>query len=116
MENNEDIKIIEELFEDFKDKRVIFSQKGLRKEKEFKAIENLLSRLKTAERMNDVYVEEIRARSIFYNAHNGSFSCCDLSKEKDGDCSKYGNKDNCKRCIKEWARKKVEDEKDNTNN
>lgn len=55
----EDIKILEELFGDFKeDERVIFSQRGLRKEKEFKAIENLIARNEELEKEN----EELKQR------------------------------------------------------
>ena len=67
---------------------------------EVQAIENLLNRLKTAERMNDVLVQKIGIydydEKCFYNQDNKK---CIGNKEK-----------SCSDCIKEWARKKVEDE------
>ena len=65
------------------------------------AIENLLSRLKTAERMNDVMAEELSDLDFDRMCENCRYDYCTAETIK---------------CIKEWARKKVEDEKDNTNN
>ena len=67
------------------------------------AIENLLSRLKTAERMNDVFAEII-------NNHDIDEDVC-KQMGKNFDCTLFNHdKKFCEECIKEWARKKVEDE------
>lgn len=88
--NDEDIKILEELkkVEERISKNQVFAKEDRNTAiKRIKAIENLLSRLKTAERMNDILIEVI--------------------------CNNTVPKDECKQCIKEWARKKVEDENRN---
>lgn len=103
----EDIKILEEFIDGFR----AMSNNGelvggfcdgstyIRKNT-FQAIENLLSRLKTAERMNDVLAEHISERCHYIDDYSNS---CDVIED-----SCYENKD-CKECIKEWARKKVEE-------
>lgn len=98
MENiDEDIKIVEELLKEFKTYNDLDGIQDLRLY--IKAIENLLSRLKTAERMNDVLVQRIDIydydEQCFYNQDNKK---CIGNKEK-----------SCNDCIKEWARKKVEE-------
>ena len=82
MENiDEDIKIVEELLKEFKTYNDLDGIQDLRLY--IKAIENLLSRLKTAERMNDVLADNLIECGIFVN-----------STIED---------------VKEWARKKVEE-------
>ena len=73
---------------------------------EIKAIENLLSRLKTAERMNDVLADEldIITDKIAMKIGTDDFEFCDERCHNEDECGE------CKQCIKEWARKKVEDE------
>ena len=67
-----------------------------------KAIENLLSRLKTAERMNDVLAEYIKTK-------NYADDFCEFRLDVKGRFHKYCYKGKCKECIKKWARKKVEE-------
>lgn len=95
---DEDIKIVEELIEDvFKceDDELISLDIYI-----VIAIRRILSRLKTAERMNDVLAEHISERCHYIDDYSNS---CDVIED-----SCYENKD-CKECIKEWARKKVEE-------
>lgn len=99
---DEDIKIVEELLKEFKTYNDLDGIQDLRLY--IKAIENLLSRLKTAEKMNDVLAEEVRRNVIYY--YNGKIDC-GIGEEIL--CYKAKGKD-CTECIKEWARKKVEDE------
>ena len=100
MGNNEDIKIVEELLKEFKTYNDLDGIQDLRLY--IKAIENLLSRLKTAERMNDVLAEII-------NNHDIDEDVC-KQMGKDFDCTLFNHDEKfCKECIKEWARKKVED-------
>ena len=99
MENNEDIKIVKELLKlysvcDFETEYVE------PEEKDIKAIENLLSRLKTAERMNDVLADEVEDLHSYLVEEYGCFSV-DYSKDTEN---------TSKQEILEWARKKVEDE------
>lgn len=79
---DEDIKIVEELLKEFKTYNDLDGIQDLRLY--IKATENLLSRLKTAERMNDVLADNLIECGIFVN-----------STIED---------------VKEWVRKKVEDE------
>lgn len=76
------------------------------------SIERVLSRLKTAERMNDVLADEldIITDKIAMKIATDDFEFCDERCHNEDECGE------CKECIKEWARKKVEDEKDNINN
>ena len=118
MENiDEDIKILEELkkVEERISKNQVFAKEDRNTAiKRIKAIENLLSRLKTAERMNDVLAEHID--NYTYKGGNSSYDCddgCDFQLQTKCICDTTKE---CTECIKEWARKKVEDEKDNTNN
>ena len=112
MENNEDIKIVEELkkVEERISKNQVFAKEDRNTAiKRIKAIENLLSRLKTAERMNDVLAEKIESHCNYEHI-------CFITSHHTYCAEQRINKKDCKQCIKEWARKKVEDEKDNTNN
>ena len=122
MENiDEDIKIVEEFIRWLK---IDFEYNS---GNEIKAIENLLSRLKTAEseneisdqlierqdleiddlkeklktaeRMNDVLAEKLVGRINESEYCDSNIFSCFAKKEK-----------SCKQCIKEWARKKVEDD------
>lgn len=63
------------------------------------AIENLLSRLKTAERMNDVLADEVEDLHRYLVEEYGYFSV-DYSKDTEN---------TSKQEILEWARKKVEE-------
>lgn len=103
MENiDEDIKIVEEFINNYKEVQEKYKDDEIQAEIErscyfeevpAKAIENLLSRLKTAERMNDVLADKVYIEEMDFN------------------CSPMCVHDNCiNECIKEWARKKVEDE------
>lgn len=89
---DEDIKLINEI------KKEYSTMDGL---KEYvQAIENLLSRLKTAEREIEIYKkieEEIKQKAHY---------CLEVPYEH---CKKYKTSE-CGKCIIEWARKKVEDE------
>lgn len=118
MENiDEDIKIVEELkkVEERISKNQVFAKEDRNTAiKRIKAIENLLSRLKTAERMNDVL-----ASTTYDYANLEMLNICLAEYEGKVDlrkCKQFGKDINCIKCIKEWARKKVEDEKDNTIN
>ena len=100
MENNEDIKIVEEMikrldkncFDIYRKAKNTEDYLGTITGKEIIAIENLLSRLKTAERMNDVLADKVYIEEMDFN------------------CSPMCVHDNCiNECIKEWARKKVEE-------
>ena len=104
MENNEDIKIVEEFIKYFEAEAI--SKKYRRNisitvgEEDIEAIENLLSRLKTAERELEIYKkleEEIKQKANY---------CLEIPDEH---CKKYTTAE-CGKCIIEWARKKVEDE------
>lgn len=111
MENNEDIKIVKKLITHYKklSKNKIYNiddRKDLLVR--IKAIENLLSRLKTAERMNDVLAEHIDKYT--YRGGNSSYDMdygCDFQLQTKCICD---TSKECTECIKEWARKKVEDE------
>ena len=94
------IKIVEELIEGYKKYETTNHQQYVNCVIIQKSLENLLSRLKTAERMNDVLADNLR---IIYSQHEP----CDIETTEMKRCDKY---ENCKECIKEWARKKVEDE------
>lgn len=100
MENNEDIKIAKRIIEFYKNIDVMYGCKEPCIE--IKAIENLLSRLKTAEK-------EIEFMADFINMYT-------LSGEENQYCHKVincqvvGGSKTCIECIKEWARKKVENE------
>ena len=75
---------------------------------EIKAIENLLSRLKIAERMIDVL-----ASTTYDYANLEMLNICPAEYEGKVDlrkCKQFGKDINCIECIKEWARKKVENE------
>ena len=121
---DEDIKTVEEYIEYKKSDVSEYSD-----EKEMKAIENLLSRLKTAEseievsnqlierqdleidnlkeklktaeRMIELMAEFMNKRSWKEHQVKDEVCCC---------CKIEFGSDECKQCIKEWARKKVEDE------
>ena len=72
---------------------------------EVQAIENLLSRLKTVERMNDVLADKVYR-------HIDMMNMLDVGKEIDYDLEKIFNgldDEEVIKIIKEWARKKVED-------
>ena len=105
MENiDEDIKIVEELLKEFKTYNDLDGIQDLRLY--IKAIENLLSRLKTAERMNDVL-----ASTTYDYANLEMLNICPAEYEGKVDlrkCKQFGKDINCIKCIKEWARKKVE--------
>lgn len=104
---DEDIKIVEERIDYFKNNPEGCNWKlSFEDEEDIQAIENILNRLKIAERMNDVLAEEVRRNVIHY--YNGKIDCV-IGEEIL--CYKAKGKD-CTECIKEWARKKVEDEKD----
>ena len=78
------------------------------REIEAQSIKNLLSRLKTAERMNDVLAEHID--NYTYRGGNNSYDIdygCDFELQTKCICD---TSKECVECIKEWARKKVEDE------
>ena len=110
MENNEDIKIVEELkkVEERISKNQVFAKEDRNTAiKRIKAIENLLSRLKTAERMNDVLAEQVNQQNDILYDFDSSISY--LPCNTDVPMNKC-LKNECVQCIKEWARKKVEDE------
>ena len=87
MENiDEDIKIVEELLKEFKTYNDLDGIQDLRLY--IKAIENLLSRLKTAERMNDVLAEQNVKSCEWYYSEFDNYTKDDFIK---------------------WARKKVEE-------
>lgn len=72
------------------------------------SIERILSRLKTAERMNDVLAKHIDYYT--YKGGNSSYDMdygCDFQLQTKCICD---TSKECKECIKEWARKKVEDD------
>ena len=72
---------------------------------EVQAIENLLSRLKTVERMNDVLADKVYR-------HIDMMNMLDVGKEIDYDLEKIFNgldDEEVIKIIKEWARKNVED-------
>lgn len=101
MENNEDIKIVEEFI------RWLKNDFEYNSGNEIEAIENLLSRLKTAERMNDVL-----ASTTYDYANLEMLNICPAEYEGKVDlrkCKQFGKDINCIKCIKEWARKKVEE-------
>lgn len=108
MENNEDIKIVEEKIKAlnlhidnyYKNDCETSVCKELVKERN--ALENLLSRLKTAERMNDVLAEY-----IVINETNIAEKFC--VNKTENQCKLRYELYNCDYCIKEWARKKVEE-------
>lgn len=66
----------------------------------------LKSRLKTAERMNDVLADELNiiTDKIAMKIGTDDFEFCDERCHNEDECGE------CKQCIIEWARKKVEDE------
>ena len=71
------------------------------------SIERILSRLKTAERMNDVL-----ASTTYDYANLEMLNICPAEYEGKVDlrkCKQFGKDINCIKCIKEWARKKVEE-------
>ena len=138
MENiDEDIKIVEELIKKMKKNNFIIQYKDLYiSDGIIKDLENLLSRLKTAEketeisdqlierqeleidylkkylkeaeRMNDVLAEHID--NYTYKGGNSSYDMdygCDFQLQTKCICD---TSKECTECIKEWARKKVEDE------
>ena len=112
---DEDIKIVEELVCK-KYSETLLNTLSMAKEEdevyiltinERQAIENLLSRLKTAERMNDVL-----ASTTYDYANLEMLNICPAEYEGKVDlrkCKQFGKDINCIKCIKEWARKKVED-------
>ena len=111
MENNEDIKIVEELVCQKYSERLLNTLSMAKEEDEVyiltinerQAIENLLSRLKTAERMNDVLAEIINNHDIDEDV------CKQMGQEFD--CTLFNQDEKfCIECIKEWARKKVEND------
>ena len=117
MENiDEDIKIVEELVCQKYSERLLNTLSMAKEEDEVyiltinerQAIENLLSRLKTAERMNDVLLDEldIITDKIAMEKGTGDFEFCDERCHNEDECGE------CKECIKEWARKKVEENED----
>lgn len=65
------------------------------------AIENLLSRLKTAERMNDVLADELESVDNNVCRYLNLIDKCKYTCPSD--------QIKCVPCIKEWARKKVEE-------
>ena len=84
MENNEDIKLVEERIDYFKNNPEGCNWKlSFEDDKDIQAIENLLSRLKTAERMNDVLAEII-------NNHDIDEDVC-KQMGKDFDCTLFSH-------------------------
>lgn len=98
MENiDEDIKIVEERIDYFKNHPEGCNWKlSFEDDKDIQAIENLLSRLKTAERMNDLMANEI-------DGLDGVFYC--RKNELKIDCSSKG----CRECIIEYFRNKAKE-------
>lgn len=113
---DEDIKIVEELVCKKYSERLLNTLSMAKEEDEVyilttnerQAIENLLSRLKIAERMNDVLADKVYR-------HIDMMNMLDVGKEIDYDLEKLFNgldDEEVIKIIKEWARKKVEDERD----
>ena len=101
MENNEDIKIVEEFIRYLK---IDFEYDS---GNEIKLIENLSSRLKTAERMNDVLaekLEEVAYEVDLDNIYSELYDCNGLDRNW------TRGKEKEVEDIKKWVRKKVEDE------
>lgn len=97
MENiDEDIKIVEEKIKQWEPYKNIKFSTEIEKElaRENQAIENLLSRLKTAERMNDVLAEQNVKSCEWYYSEFDNYTKDDFI---------------------EWARKKVEDDSSSSN-
>ena len=104
---NKDIKIVEEMINEAQCEALSYDKYCYEiKVQQVEAIENLLSRLKTAERMNDVLADEldIITDKIAMKIGTDDFEFCDERCHNEDECGE------CKQCIKEWARKKVEDE------
>lgn len=105
MENiDEDIKILEELkkVEERISKNQVFAKEDRNTAiKRIKAIENLLSRLKTAEKE----LEKYKDVTYFEKLEDGNLYKID--KERADDLYKHGN--GCWLYIQMWARKKVEE-------
>ena len=107
----------------YKDKEVTFEIEGFDVEAFKKALgiteedsfENHQIRFKTLinliekqDKIIDLMAEYIKRDTVFYDTEG--ISSCDLSEEKYCKCSKHNNGANCKDCIKEYFRKKVENE------
>ena len=116
MENiDEDIKIIEEFIRNYKEVQEKYKDDEIQAEIErscyfeevpAKAIENLLSRLKTAERMNDVLaekLEEVAYEVDLDNIYSELYDCNGLDRNW------TRGKEKEVEDIKKWARKKVEE-------
>lgn len=108
---DEDIKIVEKMIENYKielevsERYTLDGFKPMILKRRISTLENLLSRLKTAERMNDVLAEKIESHC------NYEYICFITSHHTY--CAEHKiTKKECKQCIKEWARKKVEDEQE----
>lgn len=105
---DEDIKIVEERIDYFKNHPEGCNWKlSFEDDKDIQAIENLLSRLKTAERMNDVLAEQVNQQNDILYDFDSSISY--LPCNTDVPMNKC-LKNECVECIKEWARKKVKDD------
>lgn len=101
MENNEDIKIVEELLKEFKTYNDLDGIQDLRLY--IKAIENLLSRLKTAERMIKLMAEQFE----IMKDKEEEIDCFIPREYSDiDDCVK---KDSCQECIIEYFRNKAKE-------
>lgn len=101
MENNEDIKIVEELLKEFKTYNDLDGIQDLRLY--IKAIENLLSRLKTAERMIELMAEQFE----IMKDKEEEIDCFIPREYSDiDDCVK---KDSCQECIIEYFRNKAKE-------
>ena len=107
MENiDKDIKIVEDLKNKW-ELNAFGDMVNVLSLNEIKAIENLLSRLKTAERMNDVLaekLEEVAYEVDLDNIYSELYDCNGLDRNWT-----RGKKKEVED-IKKWARKKVEDE------
>lgn len=114
MENNEDIKILEEFINNYKEVQEKYKDDEIQAEIErscyfeevpAKAIENLLSRLKTAERMIELMAEQFE----IMKDKEEEIDCFIPREYSDiDDCVK---KDSCQECIIEYFRNKAKESK-----
>lgn len=97
---DEDIKLVEERIDYFKNNPEGCNWKlSFEDDKDIQAIENLLSRLKTAERMIDVLADNLR---ILYAQQEP----CEMETMQRKECAKY---ENCFECIIEYFRNKAKE-------
>ena len=88
---NKDIKIVEEMINEAQCEALSYDTYCYEiKVQQVEAISNLLSRLKTAERMNDVLAEKLVGRINESEYCDSNIFSCFAKKEK-----------SCKQCIKE---------------